>query len=84
MYAIFPYIAVALLLCFQKFIETTQEASPTFIIGKFDGILGLGFPEISVGSAPPIWYIFKPLNKLLCCHNPNKVIALIPTLFYVV
>uniref|UniRef100_A0ACD5TRM2 Uncharacterized protein n=1 Tax=Avena sativa TaxID=4498 RepID=A0ACD5TRM2_AVESA len=39
----------------QKFIETTHEASPTFIIGKFDGILGLGFPEISVGSAPPIW-----------------------------
>ncbi|KAF7096956.1 hypothetical protein CFC21_098836 [Triticum aestivum] len=39
----------------QKFIETTREASPTFIIGKFDGILGLGFPEISVGSAPPIW-----------------------------
>ncbi|CAM0879731.1 unnamed protein product [Alopecurus aequalis] len=39
----------------QKFIETTREASPAFIIGKFDGILGLGFPEISVGSAPPIW-----------------------------
>ncbi|KAK1661759.1 hypothetical protein QYE76_049918 [Lolium multiflorum] len=39
----------------QKFIETTREESPTFIIGKFDGILGLGFPEISVGSAPPIW-----------------------------
>jgi len=39
----------------QKFIETTREASPAFIIGKFDGILGLGFPEISVGGAPPIW-----------------------------
>ncbi|KAM0889128.1 hypothetical protein ACQ4PT_027878 [Festuca glaucescens] len=47
----------------QKFIETTREESPTFIIGKFDGILGLGFPEISVGSAPPIWYIFKPLDR---------------------
>lgn len=41
----------------QKFIETTRETSPTFIIGKFDGILGLGFPEISVGGAPPIWYV---------------------------
>uniref|UniRef100_J3KYY3 Peptidase A1 domain-containing protein n=1 Tax=Oryza brachyantha TaxID=4533 RepID=J3KYY3_ORYBR len=39
----------------QKFIETTREPSLTFIIGKFDGILGLGFPEISVGGAPPIW-----------------------------
>ncbi|KAI5018084.1 hypothetical protein ZWY2020_042972 [Hordeum vulgare] len=36
-------------------VKVTHEASPTFIIGKFDGILGLGFPEISVGSAPPIW-----------------------------
>lgn len=39
----------------QKFIETTRESSVTFIIGKFDGILGLGYPEISVGKAPPIW-----------------------------
>ncbi|CAD6231776.1 unnamed protein product [Miscanthus lutarioriparius] len=43
----------------QKFIETTRETSPTFIIGKFDGILGLGFPEISVGEAPPIWQSMK-------------------------
>lgn len=43
----------------QKFIETTRETSPTFIIGKFDGILGLGFPEISVGGAPPIWQSMK-------------------------
>lgn len=44
---------------FQKFIEATRETSVTFIIGKFDGILGLGYPEISVGKAPPIWYVFK-------------------------
>jgi len=46
----------------QKFIETTRETSPTFIIGKFDGILGLGFPEISVGGAPPIWQSMKEQN----------------------
>ncbi|WVZ96176.1 hypothetical protein U9M48_041845 [Paspalum notatum var. saurae] len=39
----------------QKFIETTREGSITFILAKFDGILGLGYPEISVGKAPPIW-----------------------------
>ncbi|KAF0923154.1 hypothetical protein E2562_003368 [Oryza meyeriana var. granulata] len=39
----------------QKFIEATRETSVTFIIGKFDGILGLGYPDISVGKAPPIW-----------------------------
>ncbi|KAF0916973.1 hypothetical protein E2562_015138 [Oryza meyeriana var. granulata] len=44
---------------FTKFIETTREPSLTFIIGKFDGILGLGFPEISVGGAPPIWQGMK-------------------------
>ncbi|KAL5227569.1 hypothetical protein ABZP36_015834 [Zizania latifolia] len=43
----------------QKFIEATSEPSITFIIGKFDGILGLGFPEISVGKAPPIWQVMK-------------------------
>jgi len=50
-------------LYFQKFIETTRETSPAFIIGKFDGILGLGFPEISVGGAPPIWYGIQSILK---------------------
>ncbi|KQK07662.1 aspartic proteinase [Brachypodium distachyon] len=48
----------------QKFIETTRETSATFIIGKFDGILGLGFPEISVGKAPPVWMSMQK-QKLL-------------------
>jgi phytepsin len=40
----------------QIFIETTRESSISFVLAKFDGILGLGFPEISVGDAPPLWY----------------------------
>ncbi|XP_009801963.1 cyprosin [Nicotiana tabacum] len=40
----------------QVFIEATREPSITFIIAKFDGILGLGFQEISVGNATPVWY----------------------------
>ncbi|KAK8914081.1 Aspartic proteinase [Platanthera zijinensis] len=39
----------------QVFIEVTREGSLTFLLAKFDGILGLGFPEISVGSYPPVW-----------------------------
>ncbi|KAK6915733.1 Saposin B type, region 2 [Dillenia turbinata] len=40
----------------QAFIEATREGSINFLLGKFDGILGLGFQEIAVGNAVPVWY----------------------------
>ncbi|KAI4295931.1 hypothetical protein L6164_035924 [Bauhinia variegata] len=40
----------------QEFIEATREPGVTFLVAKFDGLLGLGFQEISVGYAVPVWY----------------------------
>ncbi|XP_059648368.1 cyprosin-like [Cornus florida] len=40
----------------QVFIEATREGSISFLLAKFDGILGLGFQEISVGNVVPVWY----------------------------
>ncbi|CAN4083762.1 unnamed protein product [Withania somnifera] len=39
----------------QEFIEATREPGTTFLAAPFDGILGLGFREISIGNAVPVW-----------------------------
>ncbi|XP_071684410.1 aspartic proteinase oryzasin-1 [Lolium perenne] len=40
----------------QDFIEAALKPSITFMLAKLDGILGLGFKEISAGGAEPVWY----------------------------
>ncbi|KAF5738806.1 hypothetical protein HS088_TW13G01707 [Tripterygium wilfordii] len=40
----------------QDFSEITREGLLPFIAAQFDGILGLGFQDISVGQATPVWY----------------------------
>jgi len=40
----------------QDFAEVSKESGLAFTVGKFDGILGLGFDTISVLHSIPVWY----------------------------
>eukprot|EP01061_Rhynchopus_euleeides_P008832 TRINITY_DN17_c0_g1_i3.p2 TRINITY_DN17_c0_g1~~TRINITY_DN17_c0_g1_i3.p2 ORF type:complete len:405 (+),score=177.21 TRINITY_DN17_c0_g1_i3:51-1217(+) len=39
----------------QLFAETTKEPGPSWVVGRFDGILGLGWPAISVNGITPVF-----------------------------
>ncbi|CAK9175774.1 unnamed protein product [Ilex paraguariensis] len=40
----------------QVFAEVSREGFFTFLLARFDGILGLGFQDRAVGRVTPVWY----------------------------
>ncbi|KAL5981697.1 hypothetical protein ACLOJK_015760 [Asimina triloba] len=62
----------------QVFIEATREGSLSFLVSKFDGILGLGFQEISVGNATPYTVLYEECAVCLAVidRRPNSILFL--------
>ncbi|KAJ1418747.1 Saposin-like type B, region 1 [Sesbania bispinosa] len=55
----------------QEFAEITKEGSLEFLAIHFDGILGLGFQDVSVGQVTPVWY-----NMMEQGHMAQKIFSL--------
>ncbi|XP_061354790.1 aspartic proteinase-like [Gastrolobium bilobum] len=55
----------------QEFAEIIREGSLALLVLPFDGILGLGFQDISVGKVTPVWY-----NMIEQGHLSKKIFSL--------
>ncbi|KAF4350531.1 hypothetical protein F8388_014992 [Cannabis sativa] len=54
----------------QEFVEITKEGLLALLGAKYDGVLGLGFQNIAVDQATPVWY-----NMVIQGHMVQKVFS---------
>ncbi|KAK9508179.1 hypothetical protein O3M35_007900 [Rhynocoris fuscipes] len=64
----------------QTFLEATSEPGAAFLFGKFDGILGMAFPELSAGDVVPPFYnmiqqhlVEKPVFSFYFNRNVKQI-----------
>jgi len=66
----------------QVFGEATSEPGITFVLAKFDGLLGFGYKSISVDEVTPVWYnllsqnlVTNPVFSFWLSQDPNAQVG---------